>query len=197
MLVSKEWRGQGRNELPAGEYERENCLKKPWKLLHDIKEEKILLLALWCSVKWAVNELLWLGSCTPNDVYSADSNTVGLLKIAQTANIHIAPPQKNIWDQDVEEMMKSLCNFLLFFPLHNLLPAKASITAWWRFWSWHTISVSFSPSLYLFPSCISHCSFSFGVLHDGVHFSLSLPHGVSCFPFPVCCFRNVFQFAFW
>lgn len=51
MLVSKEWRGQGRNELPAGEYERENCLKKPWKLLHDIKEEKILLLALWCSVK--------------------------------------------------------------------------------------------------------------------------------------------------
>lgn len=29
VVVSREWRGQGRNELPAGEYEREDCLKKP------------------------------------------------------------------------------------------------------------------------------------------------------------------------
>lgn len=92
-----------------------------------------------------MSELLWLRSWTPANVYSADSNPVGLLKIVHSdcKYTEIVPALKNIHDQDVEEMMnpfnvniflhnlmKCLYNMshLLFF--HNLLSAEVLTTAW-------------------------------------------------------------------
>jgi len=88
--------------------------------------------------------------------------------------------------------MKCLSNMNNFFFFHNVLSAKVLIPGWRAFVSWHTISISFFPSLCPSPNCISHFSFSFRVLQDGA--LPVLPVMFLLFPFTVCLLKCVVCF---
>lgn len=128
-----------------------------------------------CGVLSSEQWVLWLRTWTQTNVYSADSNPFGLLKVVHSncKYAQIGLVLRNMRGQDVEEMMKCLCNMnTWFFSPHNLLSAQILPTAYeilgadrFLVWLFHF--------LYPSPTCISQCSFSFRVLQEAAHFFLS------------------------